>query len=306
MGGVLTLVLTFPGLDPVAFHLGPLAVHWYGIMYALAFIVGYRLLVARLKHRPYAGIAGETGWATSDVADLMLYIIVGVLAGGRLGYCLFYQPGYYFSQPLQILQVWDGGMSFHGGALGVAVGLWLFARRHRRPFLEVSDLLVPVVPVGLAFGRIGNFINGELWGRPADPALPWAMIFPAVDNLPRHPSQLYEFALEGVLLFTLLWLYARRGPARGTTSAAFLLGYGVFRFAVEFTREPDSFLGLLPLGMSMGQWLCIPMILGGTALWIWASRRTPRAVDAPGRPEASRTSSAAKPAHGEPETPRSS
>jgi phosphatidylglycerol:prolipoprotein diacylglycerol transferase len=275
-GRVPVLVLTFPSFDPIAFSIGPLAVHWYGLMYALAFVVGYRLLLARLRHPPFAAVTEPRAWSAADIADLLVYLIAGVLLGGRLGYCLFYQPVFYATHPLEILRVWDGGMSFHGGALGVALGVWLFARRHGRPFLQVSDLLVPVVPVGLGFGRIGNFINGELWGRPADPALPWAMVFPNVDAVPRHPSQLYEFALEGVALFVLLWLYARRGPDRGKTSAAFLLGYGVFRFAVEFTREPDSFLGLLGLGMSMGQWLCLPMIIGGGALWRWADARAHR------------------------------
>lgn len=273
MGGVHELFLTFPSFNPVAFQLGPVAVHWYGIMYMLAFVVGYRLLIARLKQPPFAATSGPGAWARTDVADLLMYLIAGVLIGGRLGYCLFYQPGFYLTQPLEILHVWDGGMSFHGGALGVAAGGWLYGRRRQRPFLQVTDLVVPVVPVGLAFGRIGNFINGELWGRPADPSLPWAMVFPHVDALPRHPSQLYEFLLEGVLLFVLLWRYARTGPSRGKLSAAFLLGYGTLRFLVEFTREPDSFLGLLPLGMSMGQWLCVPMILGGAALWLWADVR---------------------------------
>jgi len=285
-GRVLALVLTFPSFDPVAFRLGPLAVHWYGLMYLLGFVVGYLLLLRRLKHPPYAGITEPAPWTSTVVADLMTYVIAGVILGGRLGYCLFYQPAFYLTQPLEILKVWDGGMSFHGGALGVAAGVWLFARRQGRPFLQVSDLLVAVVPVGLAFGRIGNFINGELWGRPADPSLPWAMVFPQVDAVPRHPSQLYEFALEGVLLFVVGWLYARRGPDRGKSSALFVFGYGVLRFLVEFSREPDSFLGLLPLGLSMGQWLCVPMILGGAALWVWSDRRAKREAAAALAPSA--------------------
>lgn len=270
---MLALVLTFPGFDPVAFSIGPVAVHWYGLMYALAFVVGYFLLRARLKHPPYAEVTEPSPWSEAEISDLLLYAIAGVLLGGRLGYCLFYQPGFYFTHPLDIFAVWDGGMSFHGGALGVIFALWLYSRARHRPFFEVTDLLVPAVPMGLAFGRIGNFINGELWGRPADPALPWAMIFPQVDQVPRHPSQLYEFALEGVVLFAALWLYARRGPARGKVSAAFLIGYGVFRFLVEFTREPDSFLGVLSLGMTMGQWLSLPMIIAGVLLWRWAAVR---------------------------------
>jgi phosphatidylglycerol:prolipoprotein diacylglycerol transferase len=194
--------------------------------------------------------------------------------GGRIGYILFYKPGEYLANPLQVFAVWKGGMSFHGGMLGVIVAMALYARSRGRSFLEVTDLIAPCVPTGLASGRIGNFINGELWGRHADPSLPWAMIFPqAPDRLPRHPSQLYQFALEGLLLFVLLWWYASKPRLRGQVSGAFLLGYGVFRFIAEYFREPDAHLGLLALNMSMGQWLCIPMIVGGAALWRWAARR---------------------------------
>lgn len=273
---MLALVLTFPSFDPVAFRLGPLAVHWYGLMYLLGFVVGYLLLLRRLKHPPYAGITEPSPWTSTVVADLMTYVIAGVILGGRLGYCLLYQPAFYLTQPLEILKVWDGGMSFHGGALGVAAGVWLFARRQGRPFLQVSDLLVAVVPVGLAFGRIGNFINGELWGRAADPSLPWAMVFPqSGSDLPRHPSQLYQFALEGLLLFALLWLYARKPRGLGQVSGLFLVGYGLLRFIAEYFREPDSFLGVLALGLSMGQWLCLPMMAAGAALWAWGRGRNP-------------------------------
>lgn len=267
------LVLTFPDPDPVALRLGPLAIHWYGVMYLLAFVLGYGLLHVRRRHAPYAGDADRPGWPASLPGDLIGYLIVGVIAGGRLGYCLFYKPAYYASHPLEILAVWDGGMSFHGGAIGVAVAALVFARRTRRPFLQLADFVVPVVPVGLGLGRIGNFINGELWGRPADPSLPWAMVFPRVDAVPRHPSQVYEVLLEGVVLFVALWAYARRAPAPGAVSGAFLVGYGLCRFTVEFFREPDDFLGLLGLGLSMGQWLCVPMIAGGALLWLWARRR---------------------------------
>jgi len=282
---VTDLVLTYPNLNPIALKLGPLVIHWYGVMYGLAFIIGYFLLRRRVRSAPYSD---EPAWTVDEVSSLIFYAIAGVLLGGRLGYVLFYKPVYYFTHPLDIVKLWDGGMSFHGGALGVIVALWFFARHQHRAFLHVSDLLVPVVPVGLALGRIGNFINGELWGRPADPSLPWAMVFPQVDQTPRHPSQIYEFLLEGVLLFVLLALYDRRRPPMGCVSAAFLLGYGVLRFIAEHFREPDSFLGILGLGLSMGQWLCIPMILVGGALLWWSLRRarTRRAVSVDSDPTA--------------------
>jgi phosphatidylglycerol:prolipoprotein diacylglycerol transferase len=263
-------VLTYPDLNPIALKLGPLVIHWYGVMYGLAFLIGYALLRRRVKSEPYSG---EPAWTKDDVANLIFYAVGGVLLGGRLGYVLIYKPTYYFTHPLDIVMIWDGGMSFHGGAIGVIIAIWLFIRREHRQFLAVSDLLVPAVPVGLGLGRIGNFINGELWGRPADPSLPWAMIFPQVDSTPRHPSQLYEFLLEGVLLFVLLALYDKRRPATGCVSGAFLVGYGIFRFIAEHFREPDSYLGVLGLGLSMGQWLCVPMILAGVALWWWSRRR---------------------------------
>ena len=274
------LVLTYPHLNPIALKLGPLEIHWYGIMYGLAFLIGYALLRRRVKSAPYSD---APAWTVDDVSSLIFYAVGGVLVGGRLGYVLFYKPVYYFMHPLEIVAIWDGGMSFHGGALGVILMSWLFSRRQHRPFLQVSDLLVPVVPVGLGLGRIGNFINGELWGRPAPASLPWAMIFPQVDNTPRHPSQIYEFLLEGVLLFTVLALYGRRRPPAGALSATFLLGYGILRFIAEHFREPDAFLGILGLGLSMGQWLCIPMILAGSALLWWSYRRarTSREVPAP-------------------------
>jgi phosphatidylglycerol:prolipoprotein diacylglycerol transferase len=228
------------------------------------------LLRRRVKSAPYS--EGHA-WTVDDVSSLIFYTVAGVLIGGRLGYVLFYKPVSYFTHPLDIVKIWDGGMSFHGGAIGVIIMLWWFSRRYHRSFVTVADLLVPMVPIGLALGRIGNFINGELWGRPADPSLPWAMVFPQVDSTPRHPSQLYEFLLEGVLLFVLLQLYDRRRPVAGCISGAFLLGYGVFRFICEHFREPDSFLGVLGLGLSMGQWLCVPMIIAGPALWWWSRRR---------------------------------
>jgi phosphatidylglycerol---prolipoprotein diacylglyceryl transferase len=267
-------MLTHPQFDPVAVQLGPLAVHWYGLTYLAAFGLFLWLAHRRLRHEPYASLQGPGGWGKRDIEDMLFYGVVGTIVGGRLGYCLFYKPGYYAAHPLEILYVWQGGMSFHGGMLGVIASQWFFARARRRPFLQQMDFVAPCVPLGLAAGRVGNFINGELWGRPADPSLPWAMVFPQSGSaVPRHPSQVYQFLLEGVLLFILLWLYARHPRRPGLVSAWFLIGYGAFRFIAEFFRQPDAHLGLLTLGMSMGQWLCIPMIAAGIGLWVWASRR---------------------------------
>ena len=262
-------VLTHPQFDPVALDLSriglPLAVHWYGIAYLVAFALFFALAVARTKQQPYASL----GWTRRDIEDLLFWGVVGVIVGGRLGYVLFYKPGHYLAHPLEIAMVWKGGMSFHGGLLGVIAALALYARVRGRPFLEVSDLVAPCVPTGFAAGRVGNFINGELWGRAADPALPWAMVFPQSGSaLARHPSQIYQVLLEGLLLFVLLWLYARKPRGLGQVSGAFLIGYGVLRSTAEFFREPDAFLGLLALGLSMGQWLCVPMVVAGAWLWL--------------------------------------
>jgi phosphatidylglycerol:prolipoprotein diacylglycerol transferase len=196
-----------------------------------------------------------------------------VILGGRFGYVLFYKPGYYLEHPAEILAVWTGGMSFHGGFLGVLLAVWWVARKHKLGWIELTDFVAPLIPLGLAAGRLGNFINGELWGRVTD--VPWAMIFadPRAGGLPRHPSQLYQFALEGVALFVLIWWFASRRRPPGAVSAMFLIGYGVFRFAAEYFREPDDFLGFLALGLSMGQWLSLPMIVGGVGLMLWAYRR---------------------------------
>ncbi|MDE2595206.1 MAG: prolipoprotein diacylglyceryl transferase, partial [Burkholderiales bacterium] len=208
------------------------------------------------------------GWDRQKVEDLLFYGVLGVVLGGRLGYVLFYKPGYYMAHPSEILAVWQGGMSFHGGLLGVITAMYLYGRRQGWHFFDVADLVAPCVPIGLAAGRIGNFINGELWGRAADPLLPWAMVFPeSGSDLPRHPSQLYQFGLEGLLLFVVLWIYARKPRQRGAVAGLFLLGYGLMRFTAEYFREPDSFLGLLALNMSMGQWLCVPMIVLGAVFY---------------------------------------
>lgn len=267
-------MLIHPQFDPIAVQLGPLAVHWYGLTYLSAFALFYWLGTLRLRHEPFASLRGAQAWSRRDVEDILFLGVMGVVIGGRLGYCLFYKPGYYLSHPLEIFAIWQGGMSFHGGMLGVVVAEVWFARSRGRPLLQVADFVAPCVPTGLAAGRLGNFINGELWGRAADPSLPWAMVFPQSGTaFARHPSQIYQFLLEGLLLFALLWLYARRPRRPGQVAAAFLVGYGVFRFIAEFFREPDSFLGLLALNMSMGQWLCVPMVLGGAGLWLWAGRR---------------------------------
>jgi phosphatidylglycerol:prolipoprotein diacylglycerol transferase len=266
-------MLMHPQIDPVALQIGPLAVHWYGLTYLAAFGLFLWLGMRRLHHPPFAGLVAQGIWHRRDVEDILFLGVVGVVAGGRLGYCLFYKPAYYLSHPLEIFAVWQGGMSFHGGLLGVMVAMVWFARSRHRPFLQVMDLVAPCVPTGLAAGRMGNFINGELWGRVADPTLPWAMVFRGAGELPRHPSQLYQFLLEGVLLFVLLWLYARTERKPGQVAAAFVFGYGVFRFIAEYFREPDAHLGLLALGMSMGQWLCVPMIVLGAVIWHWAGKR---------------------------------
>ena len=265
-------MLVHPQFDPIAIQLGPVGIHWYGLTYLVAFGLFLWLATLRTRQPQYAA----AGWSRRDVEDMLFWGVLGVVIGGRLGYVLFYKPGYYAGNPLEALMVWKGGMSFHGGLLGVIVALALYARQRGRPYFEVMDLIAPCVPLGLASGRVGNFINGELWGRAADPSLPWAMVFPQSGTaIARHPSQLYQVALEGVLLFVLLWLYARKPRALGQVSGAFLVGYGMLRFVAEFFREPDRFLGPLALGMSMGQWLCVPMVLAGAAIWLWAGRRAP-------------------------------
>jgi phosphatidylglycerol---prolipoprotein diacylglyceryl transferase len=267
-------MLMYPHIDPVAVRLGPVAIHWYGLTYLAAFGLFMFLAMRRLRHEPFASVRGPGAWTRKDVEDMLFLGVLGVVVGGRLGYCLFYKPDYYLAHPLEVFYVWLGGMSFHGGMLGVILSQIWFAYSRGKPFWQVMDFVAPCVPPGLAAGRVGNFINGELWGRPADPSLPWAMIFPQSGTMaPRHPSQVYQFLLEGLLLFVILWLYGRKQRKPGQVAAAFLIGYGALRFTAEYFREPDSFLGLLSLGLSMGQWLCIPMIVAGVAIWLWAERR---------------------------------
>lgn len=251
-----------PQFDTVALQLGPLALRWYGLMYLLGFALIWLFGRYRIDRNPGGG------WTRDDLDDVLFYGILGTILGGRLGYVLFYKFGDYLAAPWKIFYVWEGGMSFHGGFLGVVIAMIWFARSRQKDWLQITDFIAPLVPLGLAAGRMGNFINAELWGRPAD--VPWAMVFPNVDSVARHPSQLYEFALEGIVLFLILWLFTLKPRPRGAASALFLAGYGVFRFGVEYTREPDGFLGLLTLGFSMGQWLSLPMIVAGIGLLAWS------------------------------------
>ncbi|TSA16944.1 MAG: prolipoprotein diacylglyceryl transferase [Betaproteobacteria bacterium] len=258
-------MLIHPQIDPIAVSIGPLAVRWYGLMYLMGFGIAFMLARSRIK----SGLSGRISYAVFD--DLFFFSVLGVVMGGRLGYVLFYKPAYYFSHPLEILSVWQGGMAFHGGFLGVLLAMLYIARKHRIQWLAITDFIAPLTAPALAAGRVGNFINGELWGRVTDE--PWGIVFRGAGPLPRHPSQLYQFALEGVLLFVILWLYSARPRPTGAVSAIFLIGYGALRFSAEFFREPDDFLGLLAFNLSMGQWLSLPMIFAGIAMLAWATRK---------------------------------
>lgn len=256
-------MLTHPNIDPIAFSIGPLAVRWYGLMYLAGFAIGWWLGARRIAK-------GQAPITRAQLDDLLFLIVLGVILGGRLGYVLFYKPGYYASHPLEIFAIWQGGMSFHGGLLGVMAAMVIAARRNGVDWLRLMDFIAPLIAPGIAAGRLGNFINAELPGRVTD--LPWAMVFPGTDGAPRHPSQLYQFALEGVALFVFLWWFSSKPRPRGQVSAMFLLGYGALRFVAEFAREPDSFIGYLALGLTMGQWLCLAMIAAGAALLAWSRR----------------------------------
>jgi phosphatidylglycerol:prolipoprotein diacylglycerol transferase len=253
----------YPHINPVAFSLGPIQVHWYGLMYLIGFVSAWLLAHWRMKHY-------KLNWTSDQISDLIFYAALGVIIGGRLGYMLFYSFPEFIHAPWSLFKIWEGGMSFHGGLLGVLVALWIFARKYGKPFWEVGDFIAPLVPIGLGAGRIGNFINGELWGRVTD--MPWGMIYGHVDDQPRHPSELYEFGLEGVGLFILVWWYARKPRPVGCISAVFLMGYAVCRLIAECFRQPDPQLGYIAFGwLTMGQILSIPMLLLGFWLW-WAKR----------------------------------
>lgn len=263
-------VLMFPQFDPVLVQLGPFAIRWYALAYIVALVLGWRIM------RRLVGLSPPVATA-EQVDDFLTWATLGVVIGGRLGYVLFYQPGFYLQNPLAALAVWQGGMSFHGGALGVIVAAWLFARRNGIPLLGFADRMAVVVPLGLALGRLANFINGELWGRPAPDWLPWAMVFPNAGPEPRHPSQLYQAGLEGVLLFAVLWALSRSEAVRarfGVLSGTFLVGYALARSVGELFRQPDAFLGFLYAGATMGQLLSLPMLLAG----LWLLLRRPRSA----------------------------
>lgn len=259
-------MFTHPQFNPVAIQITQnFGVHWYGLMYLIGFIAFLGLGKYQIKHKPWFG------WNHQMLDDALFYGALGVILGGRMGYILFYQFGHFIQQPLDIFKVWQGGMSFHGGFLGVLVAMYFFTRKYPQPWLKIMDFVAPLVPIGLGAGRMGNFINGELWGRPTH--ADWGMIFPQVDTVARHPSQLYEFVLEGCVLFALLWWFSKKQRPVGFISGLFLIGYGTFRFLVEYTREPDDYLGLLQFNLSMGQWLSLPMVLIGVWMLIAAKKR---------------------------------
>ncbi len=268
-------MLTYPDIDPVLLSLGPLKIHWYGVMYLLGFLFAW-LLARYRSQRAWSPVRKD------QVEDLVVWAAFGVIIGGRCGYVLFYNFDKWVADPLWLFRLWEGGMAFHGGLLGVVVAMMLYARRIGEPFFQVTDFVAPLVPIGLGLGRLGNFIGQELWGRPTESS--WGMIFPRdPEQLARHPSQLYQFALEGLLLFGILWWYSRKPRPIAAISGLFLLCYGGFRFAVEFVREPDEHIGFDLLGwVTRGQLLSLPMIATGAAMMIgawWWHRRTRVAAD---------------------------
>jgi phosphatidylglycerol:prolipoprotein diacylglycerol transferase len=255
-------MLHYPTFDPVAIKIGPLAVHWYGLMYIIGFALAWLLGNYRAKH-------SQAAWTRNQVEDVIFYSALGVILGGRIGYMLFYDLPGFWANPLVIFKVWQGGMSFHGGLLGVIISLWIYCWKNQKTFFEVTDFIAPLVPIGLAAGRIGNFINGELWGRVTH--VPWAIVFPNAGAEPRHPSQLYEFLAEGILLFILLWLFSAKKPPQKAVSGLFLVGYAMARFSCEMFRQPDLQLGFVAFDwLTMGQLLCVPMFIIG----IWMLRST--------------------------------
>ncbi|CAH9014297.1 prolipoprotein diacylglyceryl transferase [Candidatus Nitrosacidococcus sp. I8] len=257
-------MISYPNINPIALSLGPIQVHWYGLMYLIGFIAGWWL--GRIRaNKP------QSGWTQEQVDDLLFYVVLGIILGGRIGYMFFYSFDYLIENPLSIFKVWQGGMSFHGGLLGVLTAMAIYAYKTKKSYFQVTDFIAPLIPIGLGTGRIGNFINGELWGKVT--ALPWAIVFPdpRAGDLPRHPSQLYEAGLEGLVLFLILWLFSGKKRPTKAISGLFLICYGLFRFAVEFVRIPDSQLGYLAFNwLTMGQILSFPMIILGITLFGWS------------------------------------
>ncbi len=253
-------MLIHPAIDPVLLSIGPLKIHWYGVMYLLAFVSAWALARYRIQKQALL-------WTDDQLSDLVFYGAMGVVLGGRIGYMIFYQGSALLAKPWTLFMVWQGGMSFHGGLLGVLLALFLFARKESKHYFEVADFVAPLVPIGLAMGRLGNFINGELWGRVT--TVPWGMIFLNVDNQPRHPSQLYELCLEGLLLFIILWFFTNKPRPRYVASGMFLFLYGIFRFTAEHFRQPDAPLGFIAFDwLTMGQLLSLPMVVFGVGLLI--------------------------------------
>ncbi|MCW8888503.1 MAG: prolipoprotein diacylglyceryl transferase [Gammaproteobacteria bacterium] len=257
-------MLVYPEIDPVALALGPIKIHWYGITYLVAFALAWWLGRVRAERH---------GWKKADIEELIFYGAVGLVLGGRIGYIVFYNFSDFLDNPIILFKVWQGGMSFHGGLIGGMAALWLFSRRYKKGFFEVLDFTAPLVPLGLGSGRIGNFINSELWGRPTD--LPWAMVFPNGGDVARHPSMLYEFLLEGVLLFAIIWWFSSRPRPAMAVSGLFLMSYGAFRFMVEFVRQPDAHMGYIAWDwLTQGQILSVPLVIAGIFLITTAYRRS--------------------------------
>lgn len=257
-------MLVYPEINPVAFHIGSWPVYWYGLMYLVGFAGGWGLLAWRTKVSP-------RGFTQDQVSDIAFYAALGAIIGGRLGYMLFYDLPVLLANPLMVFQTWKGGMSFHGGLLGVLIAMVLFGRKHQKSFLTLTDFIAPVIPIGLGAGRIGNFINAELWGRVT--TVPWGMLFPNAGPNPRHPSQLYEFAMEGVLLFLILFIFSRKPRPLGAVSGLFALCYGLFRIIAECFREPDVQIGYLFGGVTEGQLLSLPLVVVGIGLLMWSRKQ---------------------------------
>ncbi len=275
--------MPFPDFDPVLLQIGPFAIRWYALAYVAGILVGWRYVAGLIKNQALWGPRGAPA-TIPQVDDLILWITLGIILGGRLGHVFFYTPSLIFTDPLEVVKVWNGGMSFHGGALGVLIAVFIFTRVNKIDVLRIGDAITAAAPIGLFFGRIANFINGELWGRPTD--VPWAFVFPHAGIMPRHPSQLYEAALEGLVLFLILrWAThgAKLLQRRGVVAGIFLLGYATVRTFIENFREPDNYLPNFPLGLTMGMMLSAPMFIGGAWL-IWRGLREPLATEADAPP----------------------